>query len=107
MSTKRASTVELSGDLYSELGSLAKSNGLGIKGTANRVLDWFVKQPEATQAMILMSVPESMSADFARMLLKRMAGEEGRVAGTSRTAASARRGKSKIAKKKKGSEGRG
>lgn len=74
MAGKRQS-VEVSPETLDLLGRAGEWSGQSKKIMVQRVLDWFLQQPQNVQGAILMSLPESMQPDFARIVLELMTHE--------------------------------
>lgn len=72
MSKKQVLRIELSPAAKQRLGKLSDQAGMTQIALMSRLVEWMMHQEETIQAAVLGAYPKEISAEVARLLLKRM-----------------------------------
>jgi predicted transcriptional regulator len=80
MAAKRSiMRIQLDVQAKQKLDKLCERRGMTQIAVMSRVVNWFVGQDETIQAIVLGSLSEQSMGSLARMVLKKMAAEDGHV----------------------------
>lgn len=78
MAAKRSiMRIQLDAQAKQKLDKLCERRGMTQIAVMSRVVNWFVIQDETIQAIVLGSLSEQSMGSLARMMLKKIASEDG------------------------------
>jgi hypothetical protein len=66
--------IELTPAAKGHLNDFCDKAGMTQVATLSRLVEWFARQPDMVQRLIVGHIPKEMQQDVARMMLKNLAG---------------------------------
>lgn len=85
--------IEIAPSSKIRLDQFCDDTGMTKLAAVSRLIDWFCEQDENVQTIVQQLVPSAIQADVAKLILQRMAGENGAAHKTNGNGHRARRAK--------------